>query len=483
MDFEEYKQKLPVNYSEEDLKIIKKAFEIASEIHKSEKRITGEPYIIHPIEVSLKAAELKMDAGAISAALLHDTEETKNGTLKKIRRELGEEIAFLVKSVTKASEVRYHGAERSAESARKMFMAMAQDIRVIIVKLLDRLHNLETLSVHPSEKQKRIANETLELYAAVADRLGMGDLKVKLEDAAFKYAFPKEYLKITKEVSEKISERERFLSRKITPRLKQVLAEEKISVKEISHRAKHYYSLWKKLERFNNDWQMIYDLSAVRIIVDSLEKCYLVLGIIHKLWKPIPGKIKDYIALPKQNGYQSLHTTVFCEGGKVTEFQIRTQEMHDEAEQGIAAHWAYKISQKPDHSKEKPRKKFNWIKQLREWHDKFYNGENGEDFLEALKIDFFKDRVFILTPKGDIIDLPDGATPVDFAYKIHTDLGNSMVSVKINGRIVPFSYRLASGDMVEIITQKNKKASEKMLGFAKTTQAKEHIREAIRKKE
>jgi len=481
MTWEQYEKRLP-RYSDNNLKLIREAFDFSSEAHKNQKRASGEEYINHPIEVSLRVAGIGMDPRAAASALLHDTIEDTPTELKTIRKKFGDEIAFLVNALTKVNIIHRQSGEKTIESARKMFLAVSQDIRVVIIKLLDRLHNMETLSALDEEDKKRISMETLEIYAPIADRLGMGEIKSQLEDMAFKYAYPEEYGWVLNEVKKIMPQREKYLE-KIIPIIKEEFRKEKIQVIDIHYRAKHYYSLWKKLLRYDMDWNLIFDLIAVRIVVSNIENCYAALGVIHKFWRPLPGRIKDYIALPKQNGYQSLHTTVFCMEKVITEFQIRTPEMHNKAENGIAAHWAWEMAGKPRlHAKELPHKKFNWIKQLREWHKKFGEKTNGKDFLESLKIDFFKDRVFVLTPKGDVIDLPEGATPVDFAYQIHTDLGNSMVSAKINGRIVPFSYCLASGDMVEIIMQKNKKPGANMLEFAKTSLAKEHIRETMRKK-
>jgi len=482
MTWQEYSKKLPKIYSEKDLKLIEKAFDFASEIHKDEKRLTGGPYIAHPLDVALKVAESKLDTQAVAAALLHDTYETDETALKKIRKQFGNDVSFLVEGLSKADKAKYSGRERSAESTRKMFMAMAQDIRVIIIKLFDRLDNIGTLHVMPEEKQKRIAMETLEIYAPVADRLGMSNIKAELEDAAFKYAYPEEYGWIIKETREKIPERKKYLEKAVIPILKKEFSKENIKVQTIHHRAKHYYSLWKKLLRYNMDWKMIYDLAAVRIMVNSVEDCYAVLGVIHKMWRPLPGRIKDYIALPKQNGYQSLHTTVFCVNNKLTEFQIRTQKMHEEAEQGIAAHWAWEMAGKPLEVGKTPHKKFTWIKQLQEWHKEFDRNISGEKFLESLKIDFFKDRIFVLTPEGDIIDLPEGSTPIDFAYHIHSEIGNSAVAAKVNSRIVPLSHKLESGDIAEILTQKNKKPNLKMLDFAKTPTAKHQIKTFLKRK-
>ncbi len=481
MTWEEYKKQLPPLYSKKDLTVVERAFEYASEIHKDQERLNGEPFINHPAAVSLKIADLKLSPETVTAALLHDVAEESNASsaLKTIRKDFGPDVTFLVKGLTKVDRIHYQGTERNAESLRRMFLAMAQDIRVVIIKLFDRLDNLETLHIFSPDKQKRIGLETLEIFAPLADRLGMGEVKLKLEDGAFKYVYPEEYEWLVKETKEKIHEREAYL-KKIIPIVEKEIENEGMKINSIHYRAKHYYSLWKKLLRYNMDWHLIHDLMAVRIVVDSVEECYTILGIIHKLWKPLPGRIKDYIALPKQNGYQSLHTTVFCVDKKVTEFQIRTQEMHNEAEYGIAAHWAWEIAGKPRQLKDMPHKKFSWIKQLQEWQKKFSKSIIGEEFLDALKIDFFKDRVFVLTPKGDVIDLPEGATPVDFAYHIHSEVGNSMVAAKVNNRIVPLSHELISGDIVEIITQKNKKPNLKWLEFAKTPIAKQHIRNAMK---
>jgi len=466
----------------EDLAVIEKAFNFASEIHENEKRFTGEAYINHPIAVSLMVAELNLGPHTVAAALLHDAYESNPSVLKKIDQQFGEEISFLVQGLSKVGKIEYHGIERSAESVRKMFMATAQDVRVIVIKLFDRLDNMQTLYVQPKEKQKRIALETLEIYAPVADRLGMGGIKLQLEDASFKYTHPEEYEWIIKETREKIPERENYLVKKVIPALKKELEKEKIPVINIKYRAKNYYSLWKKLLRNNMDWYRIYDLIAVRIHVKSIETCYSVLGAIHKLWKPLPGRIKDYISLPKQNGYQSLHTTVFCIDKKIVEFQIRTEEMDEEAEQGIAAHWAWEITGKQREVKKMPHKELSWVKQLQEWHKRFHKGTGGEKFLEALKIDFFKDRVFVLTPKGEVIDLPEKATPIDFAYHIHSEIGDSATAAKVNNRIVPLSYELESGDIVEILTDKNKKPTAKTLDYAKTSLAQSHIRAFLNKR-
>ncbi|PJC69971.1 MAG: hypothetical protein CO014_01005, partial [Candidatus Tagabacteria bacterium CG_4_8_14_3_um_filter_41_8] len=480
MTWEEYKKQLP-QYTDEDLKFIESGFELASLSHQGQKRASGEEYIIHPIEVSLKTAEIGLDAKAVTAALLHDTVEDTSTDLKTVKKKFGDEVTFLVNALTKVNVIHLQSDEKTVESARKMFLAISRDIRVVIIKLLDRLHNMQTISALPERDRKRISLETLEIYAPLADRLGMGELKAKLEDLAFQYAYPEEYEYIQKELKEKMSQREKYLE-KIIPIVEKELIKEKIKIIDIHSRTKHYYSLWKKLLRYNMDWNLITDLIAIRIIVGSIESCYATLGVIHKLWRPLPGRIKDYIALPKQNGYQSLHTTVFCVESNITEFQIRTPEMHNKAECGIAAHWAWEMEGKPVSGTKLQSSKFHWVKQLREWHSAFdKNTSSDKSFLESLKIDFFKDRVFILTPKGDVVDLPAGATPIDFAYNIHSEIGDHMAGAKVNNRIAPFDHQLVSGDIVEIITQKNKKPNTEWLNVAKTSLAKGHIRSALKK--
>lgn len=469
------------HYLLKDLDLIKKAFDYASTIHQNQKRFSGEPYIHHPATVSLNTASLQLDAETVAAALLHDTAED-GGTLKAIKKNFGDEIAFLVKGVTKVNKIKYHGAERSAESMRRMFLAIAGDIRIVIVKLIDRLHNMETLWALPSpQKRMRIAMETLEIYAPLADRLGMGEIKDELEDLAFHYVYPQEFKWVKKEISRRIPLREQYLTH-VIPLVSKELAREDIQPIEISARAKHLYSTWKKLLRKDMDWERILDLVAVRVVVDDIENCYAALGLVHALWPPMPGRIKDYIALPKPNGYQSLHTTVFCLNGKPTEFQIRTKAMHKEAEYGIAAHWFWNEKGKPKNSGKAHETKFSWVNQLQTWQKEFRKNKNSsEEFLESLKIDFFKDRIFVLTPEGDVIDLPEGSTPIDFAYHIHSEIGDRAVGAKVNSKLVSFHYQLASGEVVEILTQKNKKPNAEWLSFVKTSIARSRIRSAVSK--
>ncbi len=480
MTWEEYKKLLP-KYSDKDLKFIEAGFELAQIAYEDRKRASGEEYICHPIEVSLNVAKIGLDPKAIVAALLYHAMENNSIELKTIRKKFGDEAAFLVNALTKVNSIRLQSGEKSVESARKMFLAVSQDIRVVIIKLLDRLHNMKTLSILSEADQKSVSFETLEIYSPIADRLGMGEIKAKLEDLAFQYAYPEEFSWIQKETKEKMPQREKYLESVISI-IRKELEKEGIKIIDIHWRTKHLYSLWKKLQRYDMDWNLINDLVAIRIILENIENCYMALGVIHKLWKPLSGRIKDFMALPKQNGYQSLHTTVFCIDKVITEFQIRTMEMHNEAECGIASHWAWEMAGKPAQGPRLQSSKFNWIKQLREWHKAFdKDAASDKSFLDSLKIDFFKDRVFVLTPKGDVADLPEGATPIDFAYQIHSEIGNHMAGAKVNGRIAPFNHRLVSGDIVEIIVQKNKKPSSEWLSNAKTSLAKGHIRSYLNK--
>ena len=470
------------SYSADDIALIERAFEFAEKVHKNEKRKSGEPYINHPLSIAGNLADLKLDAATIAAALLHDTAEETGISIEDIKKEFGDDVAFLVDGVTKLGKLKYRGLERMAESLRKMFFAIAEDIRVVLIKLYDRLHNMETLKALPPEKQKRIALETLEIYAPLADRLGFGELKARLEDLSFPYIYPDDHAAVTKLAKAQMADRASYIEH-IRPVISQKLRDDGITILDIHARAKHYYSLWRKLLKFDMDMDQIYDLIALRIIVPTIEDCYHALGIVHANWKPLPAKIKDYIAMPKPNGYRSLHTTVFADSGRVVEIQIRTPEMHEEAERGIAAHWAYS-----EHKKSKDYRRqvalsasqhqLSWINQLRDWQKDV--SDTGE-FLESLKIDFFKNRIFCLTPKGDAIDLPEGATAVDFAYHVHSQIGNAAAGARVNGKMVSLNHELSNGDVVEIITQKNKKPNPDWLSFVKTSMARKHISSIARK--
>jgi len=456
--------------------VVAKAYEFAKKAHNGQKRLTGEPYFNHLIATAEQLIKWKLDDICIAAGLLHDVLEDIKVSKEELLKNFGEEVLFLVEGVSKLGKVKFRGVETQVENLRKMILALSQDIRVVLIKLADRLHNMKTLSALPIRKQKRIALETAEIYAPLAYRLGMQNLSGELEDLAFPFIYPEDHRKLLEEVKDKFEEREKYL-RKVQLVTEEALEKNNIKPKEINFRAKRYFSLYKKIKRDKKELSQVYDLVAFRIIVKTIEECYATLGVIHSFWPPLPGRIKDYIAMPKPNGYRSLHTTVFCLNGKITEFQIRTEEMHEEAENGIAAHWIYKSLDKKDVLNSM--REMEWIKQLKEWHNKI---SAPADFIKDLKIEFFKDRIFAITPKGEVKDLPAGATPVDFAYQIHSKIGDEAVGAKVNGKIVPLNYVLSSGDLVEILKQKGKKPSPDWLEFVKTNMAREHIRQATKRK-
>ena len=470
--------------TEANFELIKKAYYFAEKAHRGQKRKSGENYIIHPLHAAYYLAEMKLSSVTIAAALLHDVVDDTDVSLTDIQKNFGKEIAFLVDGVGRLGKIKYRGIERQVENLRKLFLAMAKDIRVILIKLCDRRHNLETLCYLPDNKQKRIAKESIEIYAPLAYRLGIGELKGRLEDLAFPYAYPQEHQELISRVKDKYEERKKYL-KKVKAVIEKKLKKERIPIAELHFRAKHYYSLYQKLKRYDNDLSKIYDLVALRIIVKDIKECYRVLGLIHRIWRPLPGRIKDYIALPKPNGYKSLHTTVFCLGGRIIEFQIRTLQMHKEAELGIASHWYYSEQKGlKNYIKRKittpPERKLAWIKQLKDWQEKSKD-VSPDRYLESLKIDFLNNRIFILTPKGEAIDLPEGACAIDFAYAIHTQIGNRCAGAKSNGKIIPLSQALQNGDTVEIIIDKNKKPSRNWLAFVKTNLARSQIRKKLKK--
>ena len=462
-----------VKKDEEEL--IKKAFDFAENAHRDQKRLNGDLYFIHSLETAKILAKLGMDVQTIAAGLLHDVLEDTKIAEEEIKKEFGEDITFLVKGVTKLGTLKYRGHQRHVESLRKFFVAMANDLRVVIIKFADRLHNLRTLKFVPEDKRERIALESLEVYAPLANRLGMGKLKGDLEDAAFPFAYPKELA----ETEELLKEKKELFQKnlhEIKKELQKNLVKNKIKVVEIDYRMKHKYSLWKKLLRYDMDINKIYDIVALRVVVETVEECYKVLGIIHSIWNPLPGRMKDYIALPKPNGYRSIHTTIFTGDGGTAEIQIRTKEMHAEAAYGIAAHFAYKESGGKKALDDKS--KFKWIEELRDLN---YMPDEPKKFIESLKMDFFNDRIFIFTPKGDIIDLPAGATPIDFAYSIHSDIGDHTSGAKINGKMSHIFSGLKNMDIVEIIKKKDANPSSKWLEYAKTSIAKKHIKSYLEK--
>ncbi len=462
-----------VNKKEEDL--LNKAYNFAEKAHLGQKRLSGDPYFTHPFETAKILAGLGMDTQTIIAGLLHDTLEDTKTPEEAIKKEFGDDILFLIKGVTKLGTLKYRGHERHVESLRKFFVAMANDLRVVIIKFADRLHNLRTLEFIREDKRYRIALESIEVYAPLANRLGMGKLKGELEDAAFPYVYPKEYTEIEEILKEKKGLYEKYLN-EVSEELKKELKKNKIKFVEINYRIKHKYSLYKKLLRYDKDIEKIYDIVALRIVVDTIEECYRVLGLVHSIWNPLPGRIKDYIAVPKPNGYRSIHTTIFTGLGGVAEIQIRTKEMHAEAAYGIAAHFAYKDQK--DKKNRDDKNKFKWIEELQELK---YLPSDPKKFIDHLKMDFFNDRIFVFTPTGDVIDMPEDSTPVDFAYSIHSDIGNHIFGAKINGKMSPIFSKLKNNDIVEIITKKDSRPSNKWLEFVKTSIAKKHIKSYLEK--
>lgn len=483
--------------SREDRELIEGAYKFSKEAHEGQKRYSGDPYFIHPAKTAQSLAELGMDPKTVAAGLLHDTlEDVDDISAKKIKEEFGEEVLFLVQGVTKLGHVRYKGATRHIESLRKLFVATSQDIRVLIIKLADRLHNMETLKYIPEEKQKRIAQETMEVYAPIAHRLGMGKMTGVLEDLAFPYIKPEEYKKTHALSKNRYKESEVRLD-KVYRRLKKELAENGFKDVKTDYRKKHLYSLWRKLKRKEMDIDRVYDILALRIIVPTIHDCYRVLGIIHSIWRPLPGRIKDYIAFPKPNGYQSIHTTIFTGDGGLAEIQIRTEKMHREAEYGIAPHVQHKrkgvkllplewfkdlipgLSPESEAEVGKEEEVPNWIKDLAEAQSEI---DKPRELLNHLKTDYFENRIFVFTPKGDVIDLPAGSSPIDFAYQIHTDIGDHVSGAKVNSKLVSLDTTLSNGDIVEIETRKKSKPSQKWLNYAKTSFARRKIRSALQKK-
>lgn len=454
---------------------VTKAYNLAEEAHKDQRRVSGEPYILHPLAVAQILADMKIDTTTITASLLHDVVEDTSYTLEDIKKMFGKEVAFLVDGVTKLSRLNYRTKEdQQLNSMRKMFLAMAKDVRVVVIKLADRLHNMRTLRYMRSDKQKRIAQETLEIFAPLAHRLGIFNIKWELEDSSFRYLEPDKYYDLVDQMKQKRHVREEIVNEAIDV-LKKALDEAHIHC-EINGRPKHFYSIYKKMKKDNRDLSQVYDLFAIRVIVDDVKDCYGVLGIVHSLWKPLPYRFKDYIAMPKPNNYQSLHTTVIGTRGQPVEIQIRTWEMHRIAEYGVAAHWRYKEGNQTA-NKDAFDEKMGWLRNLLEWQDT----SNPKEFVNALKLDAFSDEVFVFSPRGDVIDLPQGSIPIDFAYRIHTDVGHRCVGAKINGKIVPLDYKLKNGDIVEIITSKVGKPSLDWLNIVGSSESRSKIRSWFKK--
>lgn len=469
-------KKIRAYHPEPDIDMLRKAFRYAAEMHEGQTRKSGEPYMSHPLEVMDIIADLRLDVASLVAGLLHDTVEDCETTVDELRGLFADDVAFLVDGVTKLSKFQFNTREEhQAENIRKMIIAMSRDLRVILLKLADRLHNMRTLKYMPRGKQERIAQETMDIYAPLAHRLGIHWLKTELEDLSFRYLYPEAYYDIAEKVASKKRERENFI-REVINILDELLRENGI-VAEIYGRPKHFWSIFRKMRQQQIEFEQVYDVLAFRSIVPEKPQCYEALGLVHNLWKPIPGRFKDYIAIPKPNGYQSLHTSVIGPYQERIEIQIRTAEMHKIAEEGIAAHWLYKEGKAvPD----KDDQKFAWLHRLMEEHQDL---EDPREFLEQVKIDLFHDEVYVFTPDGDVMEFPSGATAVDFAYAIHSEVGAHCSGAKVNGQIVPLRHELKNGDIVEILTNKNQKPNKDWLEFVKTGRAQTKIRKAVREEQ
>jgi guanosine-3',5'-bis(diphosphate) 3'-pyrophosphohydrolase len=466
-------EKVNRNFPGADLGLIEKAYVYTAKVHQGQDRLSGEPYLIHPLEVAAILADMKMDIATVAAGLLHDTVEDTFATPEEIKDLFGAEIAALVDGLTKISKMTLAThEEQQSENFRKMLLAMSKDIRIVLIKLADRLHNMRTLQYLPPETQVKIAQETKDIYAPIAGRLGIDRIKTELEDLTLPYLHPEEYRRLMAAIAWKKEEREKYIQ-EVSSIISEKLASYGL-IGRVSGRLKHFYSIYRKMKAQNLEFEQVYDIIAFRMILSSVKDCYEALGIIHSLWKPIPGRFKDYIAMPKANGYQSLQTTVIGPYGERVEIQIRTEEMNRTAEEGIAAHWQYKEGKTFD---PKDTRQIAWVRQLLEWHQDL---RDPREFIETVKIDLFPDEVYVFTPRGDVKQFPIGATPVDFAYSIHTEIGHQCVGAKVNGKIVPLRYELQNGDIVEIVTSPNHQPSKDWLKYVKTSRAKTKIRQWVK---
>jgi guanosine-3',5'-bis(diphosphate) 3'-pyrophosphohydrolase len=466
--FRDLMKRMQANRPTDDLEIVKKAYDYSLRVHAGQSRASGEPYLVHPLEVALVLAEMKMDPVAVAAGLLHDSVEDTSVTIVDIRKEFGEQVAHIVEGVTKISKIDFATKEeQQAENLRKMMLAMVDDIRVVMIKLADRLHNMRTLEHLPAERQQKIAKETLEIYGPIAHRLGMGKIRGELEDLGFRYLDPIAYEQVKQAVESHRKVGEAFLSR-VEAVVRDKLKEAGITAK-VESRTKRYYSIHKKLVRQRINVDQVYDLYAMRIVTRSVQDCYAVLGIIHNVWRPVPGRIKDFIAMPRPNFYQSLHTSVITEDGTPFEVQIRTEEMHKMAEEGIAAHWKYKDGAVSAQDEQR----LAWLRQVVEWQR---DVSDPNEFLSTLKIDLYPEEVYTFTPKGKVVVLPRDSTPIDFAYSVHTEVGHTCVGAKVNGRMVPLRHKLHSGDIVEILTQPGHKPSRDWLSIVKSSRSRNKIK-------
>lgn len=472
-------QRVAAYHPDPDLDLIKKAYVYSAKVHQGQVRKSGEPYLIHPLEVAGILAQLRLDEASIVAGLLHDTVEDTLATIEEIKELFGDEVALIVDGVTKLGKFsashQLSQEEKQAENFRKMLVAMAQDIRVILVKLADRTHNMRTLDHMSEEKQARIAQETLDIYAPLANRLGISWIKTELEDLSFRYTRPKDFFDLETRISRKKKEREKYID-DVVAIIDAKFKEQGVTGK-VTGRFKHFYSIYKKMRSQGIEFEQVPDVIAFRVITPELSQCYAALGLVHQMWKPVPGRFKDFIAIPKANMYQSLHTTVIGPLSERIEIQIRTEEMHRVAEEGIAAHWAYKEGK---NAMSRDDEKFAWLRQLLEWQQDL---KDPKEFLDTVKVDLFTDEVFVFTPRGDVKSLPRGATPIDFAYAVHSAVGEKTVGAKVNGKIVPLRYKLKNGDQVEVLTSPQAHPSKDWLTFAKTSRAQQKIRVFIKQQQ